>query len=83
MPYGFDGGFTMTIPAGGSRSAGFDLVRHPGEARATARQSGQRRRQNVISTIAEITFFGRDQAGNEVSVTGSITVNFADFGDPS
>ena len=39
--------------------------------------------QNVISTIAEVTFFGRDQAGNEVSVTGSISVNFSDFGDPS
>ena len=38
--------------------------------------------QNVISTIAEVTFYGRDQAGNEVSVTGSISVNFSDFGDP-
>jgi hypothetical protein len=29
-----------------------------------------------------VTFFGRDQAGNEVVVVGTIGVNFADFGDP-
>ena len=36
-----------------------------------------------IATIADITFYGRDLAGNEVAVTGSISVNFADFADPS
>ena len=37
----------------------------------------------LLTVIAEITFYGRDQAGNEVSVTGSMSINFADFGDPS
>ena len=37
----------------------------------------------AIMTIADVTFYGRDQAGNDVSVTGSITVNFADWADPS
>ena len=36
----------------------------------------------VISTIADVTFFGRDQTGREVSVVGSISVNFADWADP-
>ena len=36
----------------------------------------------TISTIAEVTFYGRDQAGNEVSATGMLSVNFGDFGDP-
>jgi hypothetical protein len=36
----------------------------------------------IISTIADVTFFGRDQAGNEVSATGSIGVQFGDFADP-
>ena len=35
----------------------------------------------IISTIAEVTFFGRDQTGHEVSVTGRITVNFGNFAD--
>jgi hypothetical protein len=36
----------------------------------------------AISTIADVTFYGTDQTGNDVSVTGSISVNFADWGDP-
>ena len=36
----------------------------------------------AFSTIAEVTFFGRDQAGNEVTLSGNITVSFADYGDP-
>jgi hypothetical protein len=35
----------------------------------------------IITTIAEVTFWGRDQNGNEVTVSGNITVNFGDFGD--
>ena len=37
---------------------------------------------NVISTIADVTFYGKDQTGNDVAVKGSISVNFADWGDP-
>jgi hypothetical protein len=36
----------------------------------------------IISTIADVTFYGRDQTGNEVSVTGSLSVNFANWADP-
>jgi hypothetical protein len=36
----------------------------------------------VISTLAHVTFFGHDQTGREVSVTGTISVNFADWADP-
>ena len=36
----------------------------------------------AISTIAQITFYGTDQAGREVSASGNIGVTFADWGDP-
>ena len=36
----------------------------------------------AISTLAEVTFFGQDQTGREVAVTGTIGVNFANWGDP-
>jgi hypothetical protein len=36
----------------------------------------------AISTIAEITFYGRDQTGAEVSAIGTMSVNFADWADP-
>jgi hypothetical protein len=37
----------------------------------------------IITTIADITFYGKDQAGKNVAVTGSIQVNFGNFADPS
>ena len=61
----------------------FELVRHSDEARAAAHAICDRGGGlGFIITIAEITFYGRDQAGNEVSVTGMIDVQFGDFGDP-
>jgi hypothetical protein len=34
----------------------------------------------VLTVIADVTLYGRDQAGNEVSTTGSVQIKFADFG---
>jgi hypothetical protein len=83
VPYGFDGAFTVTVPAGGTADAAFDIVRHQNKREpplSNMRGGGGAR---LLSVIAEITFYGRDQAGNEVSVMGSMSINFADFGDPS
>jgi len=35
----------------------------------------------IVTAIAKITFFGRDQNGNEISIVGEITINFGNFGD--
>lgn len=83
VPYAFDGAFTITVPASGSASGTFDLVRSAAKVEAplaTLRANGG---AQFIGTIAEVTLYGRDQAGNDVSVTGSISVSFADFGDPA
>jgi len=81
VPHPFDGAFTITV-GGGAASAGFSLVRLQAKLEppliALANSGGA----IVISTIAEVTFYGRDQAGNDVSVMGRIGVNFADWGDP-
>jgi len=82
VPFGFDGAVTVTVPAGGSATVGFDIVRHTNKEEpplSNMRFSGG---ANIISTIAEVTFYGRDQVGNEVMATGNMTVNFGDFGDP-
>jgi hypothetical protein len=39
------------------------------------------RNPQIISTIAHVTFYGRDAVGNEISVTGSIGIEFGNFGD--
>lgn len=83
VPYGFDGGMTVTVPANGSVQGGFELVRHQAKEEPPLASLVRSGGAGLISTIAEVTFWGRDQAGNEVTVTGSITVNFGDFGDPA
>lgn len=82
VPYGFDGAFTVTIPANGSATGGFDLVRHQLKAEPPLRNLINSNNAVFISTIAEITFYGRDQAGNEVTATGMMNVNFGDWADP-
>ncbi len=59
----------------------FELVRHVAKLEAPLVYLATN--LNVISTIAEVTFYGRDQVGNEVNVTGHILINFANYGDPS
>ena len=77
VPYGFDGAATATVPAGGSLTLGFELVRHVAKSEAPlARLIAN---PVVISTIAEVTFYGRDRVGNDISVTGNLTVDFGDF----
>ena len=77
VPYSFDGAVNVTVPASGSALAVFELVRHAAKVEAPlVTLSGN---PIVVTTIAEVTFFGRDLAGNEVSGTGNIQVNFANF----
>lgn len=83
VPYGFDGGVTGTVGAETAITLGFELVRHTMKQEPPLKNLINMGGSLQISTIAEVTFYGRDQAGNEVSVTGLISVNFADFGDPS
>ena len=79
VPYGFDGGTTVTIAAGASGTVQFDLVRAQAKAEAPLRNLARGGGLLIISTIAEVTFYGSDQAGNEVSISGTIDVRFADF----
>jgi hypothetical protein len=81
VPFGFDGAVTVTIPAGSSEGVTFDIVRHANKAEPPLRNLRGAGGQLVISTVAEVTFFGRDQNGNEVSVTGLMDVTFGDFPD--
>jgi hypothetical protein len=82
VPYSFDGAFTVTVPSNGTAGAAFDLVRHQAKQEPPLRNLIGGNSAQFISTIAEVTFYGRDLAGNEVMAVGTIGVNFADYGDP-
>jgi hypothetical protein len=79
VPFPFDGGATGTVAANGTLALGFELVRHTAKEESPLLEL--RSSRNIISTIATVTFFGTDIVGNAISVAGSITIDFGNFGD--
>lgn len=81
VPFPFDGAFTATVGATPT-TAPFTLVRVQAKLEAPLKALANGGGAIVISTLAEVTFFGVDQAGREVIVKGRIGVDFADWADP-
>ena len=79
VPYAFDTGVTGTVPAGGSVTIGFELVRNVAKQESPLAQL--RGSSNFISSIAKITFYGVDRVGNQIQVTGQLQIEFGNFGD--
>jgi hypothetical protein len=79
VPYSFDGGVTGTVPETGTLQLTFELVRHTSKEESPLIQL--RNSSQIIHTIAHVTFYGQDLVGNAISVTGSIGVDFGNFGD--
>ena len=82
VPYDFDGGMTLTVGASGGEGT-FLLVRHSAKREPPLRNMWEGGGLRLLTVIAEVTFYGHDQAGNEVSAVGNITITFGDFADPS
>lgn len=81
VPYAFDGAATGTFDSGGGTLT-FALVRAQAKLESPLKALRNGGGAIAISTIAEITFYGKDQNGNDVTVNGSMSVTFADWGDP-
>ena len=79
VPVPFEGAMTFTV-TGTAASANFTLVR--ASAKLAPPLLALRNGGGLIYTVAEVSFFGRDQTGTEIITTGRITVNFADWADP-
>jgi hypothetical protein len=80
VPYPFDGAATFSVPKEGSVTASFELVRVV--AKEEAPLAALRSSDVFLTTLAEVTFFGHDQAGNAVTAKGSLSVTFGNWGDP-
>ncbi len=79
VPYPWDGAVTLTVPAGGKATAGFELVRHVAKYESPLVQLKDN--ASIITSIAEVTFYGQDRVGNDVSARGNIQIDFGNFGD--
>jgi hypothetical protein len=79
VPYGFDGAVTGTVGAASVLTLGFQLVRNVAKRETPLVQLVTN--PIIITMIADVTFYGQDRVGNDVSATGSIQIDFGNFGD--
>ena len=71
VPYAFDNAATITIPANGTATTGYELVRLA--AKLEAPLVALKTSNNIIDMIANVTFYGTDRTGNAIQVTGTIS----------
>jgi len=79
VPYEFDGAVTGTIPTNGTGTFTFEIVRHA--AKEEPPLVNLISNPSIVTTIAQVTFYGTDAVGNDVTVSGQIQIDFGNFGD--
>jgi len=81
VPHEFDGGATVTVRDSASISTlVITLVRAQAKLEAPLLALRNQGGQVILTTIAEVTLYGTDQAGRDVAVQAKINVTFADYG---
>jgi hypothetical protein len=83
VPYPFDGVANFVIPTGSVQGTerGFIIVRHQAKVETPLRELLGSSNFAIISTIAQVDFYGHDLAGRAITVTGYLNITFADFGN--
>jgi hypothetical protein len=77
VPYPWDAAVSVTVPPSGQATVGFEIVRHVAKEESPLVQLITN--PSIINTITEVTFFGHDQTGNQISVMSTIQINFGNF----
>jgi hypothetical protein len=78
VPYAFDGAVTGTITTqNNTLQMTFELVQTIAKQQSPLVQLETS--SAIITTIANVTFYGTDQVGNSINVTGSMTIEFGNF----
>ena len=81
VPVPFDGAVTATVHAQ-TVDVPFEIVRNAAKLEAPLKSLAGLGGRVIISTICQVTFYGKDLAGNDVQAVATITINFGDFPDP-
>jgi hypothetical protein len=79
VPYAFDGVVTGTLGLSTSLTLGFQLVRNVAKKESPLVQLVTN--PVIITMIADVTFYGQDRVGNDVSASGAVQIDFGNFAD--
>ena len=82
VPEGFESAATFTVTTADVTSGPIVLVRAQAKTVSPLKELVGKGGSAFIPVTAQVTFDGFDQAGKATSVTGFISVNFADWADP-
>jgi hypothetical protein len=77
VPVGFDGAVTVTISGTATATVPFELVRTVAKEESPLVQLLTT--NAIITVLADVTFFGKDRAGRDISVMGTIQIDFGNF----
>ena len=77
-PAAFTAGLNLTIPANSEAEANIVIVRAFDKHRSPLEEL---RDDGEIFTTSIITFFGEDGFGNDIAISGSLAISFANFPD--
>jgi len=81
VPFAIDGAVTATLTPSPT-VVPFEMVRHQQKLEQPLRSLASFGGRLFITTIAEITFYGADQMGNDVQAKATMNVSFSDYADP-
>jgi hypothetical protein len=82
VPYPFDGAMQLFLPADGSdNSASFVIVRIQAKEEPPLSNLKGQGGQAAISALAQVDFYGADNAGRSIMATGYLNIHFADWVD--
>jgi hypothetical protein len=83
VPFDFDTFSTTIVPATGTATVGFEMVRVQAKESAPLVQLNKPPFGNggQAAVVADVTFYGTDQVGTAMTVTGSIQIEFGDWAD--
>src|SRR5688572_11139008 len=81
VPFAVDGAVTATLTPSPT-VVPFEMVRHQQKLEQPLRSLASFGGRLFITTIADITFYGADQMGNEVQAKATMNVSFSDYADP-
>jgi hypothetical protein len=79
VPYAHEGMVTVLLNVGTTSDVTFTIVRAAAKAEPPLVDLSEGRDNGILTCLAKVEFFGKDQVGRAVKATGYLTIHFANY----